>query len=100
MVPIFGLGDNGPYNSLYRNWELLAPWGGCEIKVPAKFIVGDQDLVYHMPGIKEYIHNGGFKKDVPHLQQVVVMEGVGHFINMEKADDINKHIYDFFRQFD
>ncbi|XP_022752421.1 uncharacterized protein LOC111301196 [Durio zibethinus] len=88
------------YRNFDRNWELLAPWVGCEIKVPAKFIVGDQDLVYHMPGIKEYIHSGGFKKDVPLLQEVVVMEGVGHFINMEKADDINKHIYDFFRQFD
>ncbi|OMP08269.1 Alpha/beta hydrolase-1 [Corchorus olitorius] len=87
------------YRNLNRNWELTAPWSGCEIKVPVKFIVGDQDLVYHMPGVKEFIHNGGFKKMVPLLQQVIVMEGVGHFINMEKADEINNHIYDFFRQF-
>jgi hypothetical protein len=53
--------------------------------VPTKFIVGDQDIVYNIPGIKEYVHNGGFKKDVPYLQDIVVMEGVAHFINEEKA---------------
>ncbi|XVE59854.1 hypothetical protein DITRI_Ditri05aG0080400 [Diplodiscus trichospermus] len=88
------------YQNFNRNWELSAPWVGCEIKVPAKFIVGDQDLVYHMPRVKEYIQSGRFKKNVPLLEQVVVMEGVGHFIMMEKADEINSHIYDFFRQFD
>ncbi|GMJ07041.1 hypothetical protein like AT4G02340 [Hibiscus trionum] len=88
------------YRNFDRNWELTATWAGCEVKVATKFVVGDMDLVYHMPGMKEYIHNGGFKKDVPLLQEVVVMEGVGHFIHMEKADEINDHIYDFFRQFD
>ncbi|GMI84163.1 hypothetical protein like AT4G15960 [Hibiscus trionum] len=88
------------YRNLDRNWELLAPWAGCEVKTPAKFIVGDEDLVYHMPGIKDHIHGGGFKEDVPLLQEVVVMEGVGHFINMKKPDEINNHIYNFFRQFD
>jgi hypothetical protein len=41
--------------------------------------------MYHYPGAKEYIHQGGFKKDVPLLQDVVVVEGAGHFINQEKA---------------
>lgn len=87
------------YRNLDRNWELMAPWAGSEVKVPAKFVVGDLDLVYHMPGIKEYIHNGGFKKFVPLLEEVVVMEGVGHFIHMEKPEEISNYISDFFRQF-
>ncbi|OMP08270.1 Epoxide hydrolase-like protein [Corchorus olitorius] len=87
------------YRNFNRNWELMAPWVGAKINVPAKFIVGDLDRVYHMPGIKEYIHSGEFKKKVPLFQEIVVMEGVGHSINMEKADEINKHIDDFFRQF-
>lgn len=49
--------------------------------------------------MKEYIHDGGFQKDVPLLQEVVVMEGVAHFINQEKADDISQHIYDFLQKF-
>ncbi|XVF47199.1 hypothetical protein PTKIN_Ptkin03bG0089800 [Pterospermum kingtungense] len=56
--------------------ELSGPWVGCEIKVPAKYIEGDQDLVYHMPGVKQCIEKGGFKKNVPLLKEVVVI-GVG-----------------------
>ncbi|MBA0603580.1 hypothetical protein Gorai_003720 [Gossypium raimondii] len=87
------------YRNLGRNWELLGPWVGSKIKTLAKFIVGDKDLAYGMTGMKEYIHNGGFKEDVPSLEQVVVMKGVSHFINMEKPEEISSHIYDFFCQF-
>ena len=61
--------------------------------------MGDQDIVYKMPGVKEYVQNGGFKKDVPNLQDVVVMEGVAHFINQEKPDEISTHIYGFIKEF-
>lgn len=82
-----------------RNWELTAPWTGSQIKVPVKFIVGDLDVTYHFPGVKEFIHNGGLKKYVPFLQEVVVMEGVAHFLNQEKPEEISAHIYDFFKKF-
>lgn len=62
-------------------------------------MVGELDLTYNIPGIKEYIHNGGFKKEVPSLEEVVVMEGAAHFINQEKPDEINAHIYDFIQKF-
>ncbi|PNT14097.1 hypothetical protein POPTR_010G010800v4 [Populus trichocarpa] len=86
------------YRNLDRNWELTAPWTGAQIKVPVKFIVGDQDLTYNSLGAKDYIAKGGFKRDVPFLQDLVVMEGVGHFINEEKPEEISKHIYDFFQK--
>ncbi|KAK4849267.1 hypothetical protein QYF36_023032 [Acer negundo] len=73
------------YRYLNLTWELAAPWTAVQIKVPVKFIVGDLDLGYNIPGTKEYIHNGGFKKDVPLLQEVV-MEGVSHFLNQEKPE--------------
>ncbi|KAL9435636.1 hypothetical protein AB3S75_021832 [Citrus x aurantiifolia] len=87
------------YRCLDLNWELLAPWTDAQIKIPVKFMVGDLDITYHIPGIREYIQNGGFKKDVPGLQEVIVMEGVAHFINQEKADEVSSHIYDFIKQF-
>jgi pimeloyl-ACP methyl ester carboxylesterase len=82
-----------------RNWELMAAWTGLQIKVPVKFIVGDVDLTYHIPGVKEYISKGGLKKYVPFLQEVVVMEGVGHFLNQEKPEEVSEHIYDFIKKF-
>ncbi|KAI9181969.1 hypothetical protein LWI28_020618 [Acer negundo] len=87
------------YRCLNLNWELAAPWTGVQIKVPVKFIVGDLDLTYHIPGVKEYIHNGGFKRDVPFLQEVVVMEGVAHFLNQEKPEEVSEHIYNFIKKF-
>lgn len=87
------------YRVVDLNWELTAPWTGVQVKLPAKFIVGDLDLVYNTLGAKDYIHKGGFKKDVPFLQEVVVMEGVGHFLNQEKPEVISSHIYDFISKF-
>lgn len=87
------------YRAFDLTWELTAPWTGGEVKVPVKFIVGDLDLVYHMPGAFEYIHGGAFKKNVPLLEEVIVMEGVGHFIQQERPEEISKHIYDFIQKF-
>ncbi|WOL03289.1 bifunctional epoxide hydrolase 2 [Canna indica] len=95
-------GFTGPvnyYRCLDLNWELGAPWYSAQVKVPVKFIVGDLDLTYHYPGIQDYLHKGGFKQDVPLLEEVVVLEGVAHFINQEKADEVTEHIYDFIRKF-
>ncbi|KAK7836404.1 epoxide hydrolase a [Quercus suber] len=83
----------------WLNWELTAPWTGAQIKVPVKFIVGDLDLTYNSIGTKDYIHKGGFKRDVPLLEEVIVLEDVGHFLHEEKPDEINTHIYDYFQKF-
>ncbi|XAR49160.1 Soluble epoxide hydrolase [Bertholletia excelsa] len=87
------------YRALDLNWELTATWTGAQVKVPVMFIVGDRDMTYTRPGVKEYVHNGGFKKDVPLLEETVVMEGVGHFINQERAEEISSLIHDFIRRF-
>ncbi|KAL9228212.1 hypothetical protein vseg_003817 [Gypsophila vaccaria] len=87
------------YRAMNLTWELMAPWTGVQIKVPVKFILGDLDLTYSFPKIKDYLHNGGFKKDVPLLEDVVVIEGAAHFINQERPDEISKHIQEFFDKF-
>ncbi|XP_010556730.1 PREDICTED: bifunctional epoxide hydrolase 2 [Tarenaya hassleriana] len=87
------------YRAMNLSWELTAPWTGAQIKVPVKFMVGDLDVTYHIPGVKEYIHEGGIKKQVPFLQEVVVLEGVGHFLQQEKPEEITAHIHDFFKKF-
>ncbi|GAB2295344.1 hypothetical protein Dimus_029516 [Dionaea muscipula] len=87
------------YRAINLNWEIMAPWTGAQVKVPVKFIVGELDLTYHMPGVQDYIHKGGMKKDVPFLQEAVILEGVGHFLQQEKPDEISKHIYDFIQNF-
>ncbi|GMP87615.1 hypothetical protein CsSME_00039917 [Camellia sinensis var. sinensis] len=63
-----------------------------------KFVIGDLDITYTLSGAKEYI-NGGLKKEVPNLEEVVVMEGVAHFLNQEKPEQISVHIVDFICKF-
>jgi len=87
------------YRNMDRNWELAAPWADAKVAVPTRFVVGDGDLTYHYPGIQDYIHKGGFKADVPLLEDVVVIPGAGHFIQQEKADEVSNHIYDFISKF-
>jgi pimeloyl-ACP methyl ester carboxylesterase len=87
------------YRCLDLNWELSAPWTGAPVKVPTKFIIGDLDLTYNTPGVKDYIHKGGFKASVPNLEDVVILEGVGHFLNQEKPNEVSEHICEFFSKF-
>ncbi|PHT59623.1 hypothetical protein CQW23_01986 [Capsicum baccatum] len=62
------------YRAIDRNWELTSAWTGAKIQVPVKFIVGDLDLTYNAPGAKDYLHKGAFKKLVPLLDEVVVLQ--------------------------
>lgn len=87
------------YRVMNLNWELNAPWAGSPITVPTKFIVGDMDSVYNALGAKQYINSPLFKKIVPLLEEVVVMENVAHWIQQEKAEEVTKHIADFFTKF-
>ena len=61
--------------------------------------MGDLDPTYNTPAFKEFMNINELKKHVPLLEEVVVMEGVGHFVQEEKADEINQHIHDFFQRF-
>jgi pimeloyl-ACP methyl ester carboxylesterase len=87
------------YRNLNINWELTAPWSGVKIKVPVKFIAGELDMVCTSPHVKEYINGGGFKEDVPILEEVIVQKGVAHFNNQEAAEEISNHIYEFIKKF-
>ncbi|KAJ0811398.1 putative soluble epoxide hydrolase [Helianthus annuus] len=87
------------YRALNINWELTAPWTGAQVKVPVKFIVGDLDITYNTMGAKDYIEKGGFKKDVPLLEDVIILKDVCHFLHEEKPDEINQYIHQFFKKF-
>jgi pimeloyl-ACP methyl ester carboxylesterase len=81
-----------------RDWEISAAYTGVKVKVPSKFIIGDQDWCLEMFN-KDYILGQDFKNDVPLLEDVVVIQGAAHFINQEKPDEINKHIIEFLRKY-
>jgi epoxide hydrolase A/B len=84
------------YRNIDRNWELTAPWAGAQVTVPALYVVGDRDVVYHFPG-------GGPKmlealpRFVPNLKRSVVLEGCGHWTQQERTEEVNQLLREFLR---
>ncbi|KAE8684091.1 multicystatin-like [Hibiscus syriacus] len=81
----------------YRAFDLTMEW--CTSESACEVHSGRFGQCLYNPGVMEYVENGDFKGYVPLLDEVVVMEGVGHFINQERADEINSHILDFIKKF-
>jgi pimeloyl-ACP methyl ester carboxylesterase len=84
------------YRNINRNWELMAPWSGATVAVPALYVVGDRDLVYHFPGGKEAAQ--GLRRLVPNLSGTVVLEGCGHWTQQERPVEVNEALLGFLRQ--
>ncbi|CAN1860119.1 Epoxide hydrolase A [Linum perenne] len=87
------------YRCIDLMWELMAPWTDVQVKVPVKFMIGDLDVTYHFPGAKDYLQSGAMKKLVPFLEDVVVLQGVAHFLQQEKPEEVGTHIHEFFAKF-
>jgi pimeloyl-ACP methyl ester carboxylesterase len=84
------------YRNIDRNWELTAPWSGAQVTVPALYVVGDRDVVYHFPGSgPQSVAN--LINVVPNLKQAVVLEGCGHWTQQERPDEVNHLLIDFLR---
>eukprot|EP00250_Pteridium_aquilinum_P006352 c16295_g1_i2 orf=385-909(-) len=86
------------YRAMDLSWELTAPWTGSKVMVPTIFIIGDQDIAYDFPGAKKFIHEG-MAAYVPSLKQTILLEGVQHFLQLEKPAVVNSHILEFFKSF-
>ncbi|KAM0850685.1 hypothetical protein ACQ4PT_052908 [Festuca glaucescens] len=87
------------YRCLDLNWELTAAWTTAKVTVPTKFIAGETAMSHKDQMAQDYILKGGLKGDVPGLEEVVVIPGGGHYLHLEKAEEVTKHIYDFIKKF-
>ena len=83
------------YRNIDRNWELLAPFAGARIAVPAAFLAGDRDPVLSFPGGAEAVEN--LPRMVPGLRTTTMLPGCGHWTQQERPADINAAMIDFLR---
>jgi pimeloyl-ACP methyl ester carboxylesterase len=93
-------GFTGPlnyYRAIDLNWELLAPWQGSKVSVPAKLIVGNKDIGFDCGGTREYLQGATFKSLVPN-NEVVILDG-HHFIHQERAQEVSDEILSFISKF-
>ncbi|MEO8545257.1 MAG: alpha/beta hydrolase [Betaproteobacteria bacterium] len=81
------------YRCLRRNSELLAPWRGATIRQPSMFIAGARDGVLRFPGSAKQIER--FACTLPGLLGCHILEGAGHWIQRERAEQVNDLLLGF-----
>ena len=83
------------YRNIDRNWELLAPFAGARVTIPALYIAGDRDLVVAFRGMDQLLPN--LAKFAPQLRQTIMLPGCGHWTQQERASEVNAAMIDFLR---
>jgi pimeloyl-ACP methyl ester carboxylesterase len=83
------------YRNIDRNRELMAPFAGAKVEVPALFMTGDKDLVYRSPGVEQLVAN--LAQFVPKLKKTVILPGCGHWTQEERKDDVNRELVAFLK---
>jgi pimeloyl-ACP methyl ester carboxylesterase len=90
----FGGGLNW-YRNIDRNWELLAPFAGSRVSVPALYVAGDRDLVVAFRGMDQLIPN--LSKFVPQLSRTLMLPGCGHWTQQERPAEVNAAMLAFLK---
>ena len=83
------------YRNIDRNWEILAPFLGARVMVPALYVAGDRDLVVRFRGMDQLIPN--LAKFVPQLRRTIMLPGCGHWTQQERAGEVNAAMIEFLR---
>ena len=83
------------YRNLRRSWELFGPWRGCIVRQPALFIAGSRDGVLRFPASKAQIE--AYPQTLPGLRGCHIIDGAGHWIQRERAAQVNELLLGFLK---
>jgi len=84
------------YRNIDRNWELTAPWQGAQIHQPSLFIAGSNDsVITSLIGAKRV---ADMERVLPNLKQKLIIDGAGHWIQQERADEVNGALVAFLKE--
>ncbi|MEU0878174.1 alpha/beta hydrolase [Lentzea sp. NPDC005914] len=78
------------YRNIDRNWELLAPWHDARITPPAYYLCGENDLT------RAFTDSTAMAKAAADLRGVVDVAGAGHWVQLERPDEVNAALLGFF----
>lgn len=84
------------YRNIDRNWELLRPFAGLRVTVPALYVAGERDLVLGFPGATETVAK--LRTVVPRLCEAIILPGCGHSTQQERPAEVNAAMVDFLRR--
>ena len=84
------------YRNIDRNWELTAPWQDARIVQPSLFIAGSKDAV--VTGLIGAKRVADMERILPNLQQKLIIEGAGHWVQQERPGEVNAALISFLQQ--
>jgi pimeloyl-ACP methyl ester carboxylesterase len=89
-------GFRGPlswWRNIDRGWELLAPFAGATVTIPALYIAGERDFVadVNRQAIAEQ------SALVPKLRPAIMLAGCGHWTEQERAPEVSAAMIEFLR---
>ena len=88
-------GSLNRYRNQQRDWERLTGLTGARIGMPACFIAGSKDKVLRfVPNVDLIEH---MKRWVDDLRICRLIEGAGHWIQQERAAEVNSLLLEFLR---
>jgi pimeloyl-ACP methyl ester carboxylesterase len=80
------------YRAFDRNWELSQSLAHAPIAAPTLFIAGARDAVVELSGEAAIAK---MRARVPDLRGVHLLDGAGHFIQQERAAQVNERLLAF-----
>ncbi|MFF7276450.1 alpha/beta fold hydrolase [Streptomyces griseorubiginosus] len=80
------------FRNMDRNWSLLAPWQGAAITSPTLYLCGEADLT------RTFYDAAGIATIASDLRGIIDIPEAGHWVQMERPDDVNTALLDFFKQ--
>jgi pimeloyl-ACP methyl ester carboxylesterase len=83
------------YRNIDRNWELLAPWTGARVTVPALYVAGEHDLVLAFRGMDQLVP--ALAQFVPNLRRTLILPGCGHWTQQERPAEVNAAMLEFLK---
>lgn len=84
------------YRNIDRNWDLTAPWQGAQIHQPSLFIAGSKDsVITGLIGAKRVTE---LERVLPNLKQKLIIDGAGHWVQQERADEVNAALVEFLKE--
>ncbi|MDX1490714.1 MAG: alpha/beta hydrolase [Pseudohongiellaceae bacterium] len=85
------------YRNFHRNWEFSERFAGKKVQVPTCFIAGSRDLVL-AKATKEDLERK-MPAGVEDLRGVHLIDNIGHWLQQESPDELNKLLIEFFDSF-
>ena len=86
------------YRNFGRNWDITEELTNTRVTVPTFFIAGERDVV--IAGASKEQLSGAMSRVVDNLRDVLLIPGIGHWVQQEAPEETNQAMSEFLKAYD